>query len=620
MNLKKLFRPSLLKKFLLAFFIVTMVPLIIAEYFTMQKAEVELKSVLNDQYYLIIDQLRRTVDEVYIGRWLSNLLSTAQFIESDPYMSVETINSLLNAKLNQIDEVIILTLKLTDSGEQLSTMKNEMVVELYNQDPDRVAELIQYGADIDMENYVICSPILLPNSKKLYLPIEVPVVWEDGQSAILRGVFNLNSIIDFVSTEISIGAKELYIVNDDEQIVFSNNDKFASGDTLLYPIVSMVKSCLSGKSRMSKIEPFSYNGIGYLSNFAVSQYVKWGIIVAQESARAYAMVEQAKKDIVKWIGIAIFLCIVFSVLFARQFAGAMRYLATIAGKIGKGEFDVQVKVKSKDELGQLGESLQEMAIGLKEAVKVKEELFSIQAEVKIASRIQQSILPVGGPNLKGLGFGARYIPMEGVAGDFYDFHVLDDHSVGVLVADVSGHGIPAAMISTMVKVTFSQQSSIGTDTSMVLNEMNRMLSGKMEDQFLTACYVYINMDKKKLIIADAGHLPLLIWRRSSNEIIKVKPMGMIIGFLPEINCPIEELKLKVGDRIVMYTDGIVEAANPGGDQYTEDRLVKMISKHEAKTQLEFIDLIVADLKEWVGQDKKTFEDDLTMVVMDIEKE
>jgi serine phosphatase RsbU (regulator of sigma subunit) len=620
LNLKKLFKPSVLKKFLLAFFIVTMVPLLIAEYFTMQKAEVELKSVLNDQYYLIIDQLRRTVDEVYIGSWLSNLNSTAQFIEDDPYITTETINSLLNAKLNQIDEVIILMLKLTDSGEQLSTMKNEIVVELYNQDPTQVAKLIQYAAELDTGGYVIHQPVLLPKSNQLYLPIEVPVVWEDGQSAILRGVFRLNTILDFVSTEIAIGAKELYIVNDKEQIVFSNTDKYLPGDTLLYPIMSMVKSSLSGKSRMSKIEPFNYEGIGYLSNFAVSQYVQWGIIVAEESAQAYAMVEQAKRDIVKWIGIAIILCIVFSVLFARQFAGAMRYLATIARKIGGGEFDVEVKVKSRDELGQLGDSLQEMAVSLKEAVRVKEELFAIQAEVKIASRIQQSILPVGGPDLKGLGFGARYIPMEGVAGDFYDFHVLDQNSVGVLVADVSGHGIPAAMISTMVKVTFSQQSSIGKDTSRVLNEMNRLLAGKMEDQFLTASYVYINMDTKKLIIADAGHLPLLIWRRSTKKLIKVKPMGMIIGFLPEINCPVLEEKLKIGDRIVMYTDGIVEAANPEGVQYTEDQLVSMMKKHAAKSPLEFIDLVVADLKEWVGPNKKSFEDDLTMVVMDIEKD
>lgn len=620
MNFRKIFRSSLLKKFLIAFFIVTMVPLVIAEYFTMKKAEDELKSVLNEEYYLIVDQLRRVVDEVYIGNWLSNLKSTAEFIRNDPYLSMELINTLLNSKLNQIDDMLILTLKLSDSGEQLSTMKNEDVVALYHQDPEKVAELIQFAGTMDEEDFIIRTPILLPNSEQSYLPIEVPIEWDDGQRAVLRGVFNLNSILNFLSTEITIGARELYIVNEDAKVVFSNNTKFSSGDTLLYPIMSMVKSGLSGAARISRIEPFTYQDVGFLSNFAVSQYVKWGIIVADESSRAYAMVEQAKRDIVKWVALAIALCVVFSIIFAHYFSNAIRYMTGIAKKIGGGQFDVKVNVKSKDELGQLGESLQEMAISLGEAVKVKEELFAIQAEVKIASRIQQSILPVGGPNLEGLGFGARYIPMEGVAGDFYDFHVIDEKSVGVLVADVSGHGIPAAMISTMVKVTFSQQSSIGSDASKVLNEMNRLLTGKMEDQFLTAMYLYIDLAKKKLLTADAGHCPLYIWRRKEREMLRVKPKGMIIGFVPDINCPTLETQLKEGDRLVMYTDGIVEAANPKGDLFGDQRLIDLIKDHQNTEPEAFIDLVVTKLKNWVGDHKKTFDDDLTMVVMDIKEE
>lgn len=622
MTFKRLLKPSLLKKFLLAFFIVTMIPLSIAEYFTMQKAEEELKSVLNEEYYLIIDQLRRTVDEVFIGNWLTNLTSLAGYLEKDPYLSDELRNSLMDAKLNQINESVILALKMSDMEEPFFFLKSELITELYGKDPENVAELFQFTGEAYTGEITSAtkSPIYLKNSQKLLLPIEFPVEWENGQTAVIRGVFDLNAILDYITTEISIGARELYIVNKDEQVVFSNkNAKFVSGDTLPYPIMTKVKNSLIGEARIFQIEQFSYDGEKYLGNFTISQYVNWGIIVADKYSRAYAMVDQARRDIIKWIGIAILLCIIFSVFFARSFSSAMMYLADIAKKIGGGEFDVKVKVKSKDEMGQLGISLQEMAVSLKDAVQVKEELFAIQAEVEIASRIQQSILPVGGPDLKGLDFGARYIPMEGVAGDFYDFHVLSEHTVGVLVADVSGHGIPAAMISTMVKVTFSQQSSIGDDASNVLNEMNRLLSGKMEDQFLTAAYVYLDLKKKILITADAGHCPLLIWRRKTKEILRVKPKGMIIGFMPEINCPIEELKIKDGDRIVMYTDGIIEAANPDGELYNETRFIDLIRENQDSTPEDFIDTVVDTLKKWVGEEKKTFEDDLTMVVMDIGK-
>jgi len=175
------------------------------------------------------------------------------------------------------------------------------------------------------------------------------------------------------------------------------------------------------------------------------------------------------------------------------------------------------------------------------------------------------------------------------------------------------------MISTMVKVAFSQQSVHGNDASRVLNEMNTLLSGKMEDQFLTASYIYLDLNKRKLIIADAGHCPLLIWRREEQKMLKLKPKGMIIGFMPDIECPIEETKLKNGDRIVMYTDGIIEAANPDGELFNEENLINLISKYEKQEPEAFIDTVVNQLLEWIGGDKKTFDDDLTMVVMDIGK-
>ena len=622
MTIKKLFKPSLLKKFLLAFLIVTMVPLIIAEYYTMKKAEEELKSVLNEEYYLIIDQLRRTTDEVFISNWVTNIMTLSNYLSKDAWMTDEVRNALIDAKLHQMNESILLALKMTDMDQPFFFMKNEVITNLYGKDPENITELFQFSGTESTSDLTSCvkAPIFLPNSQKLFLPIEFPVNWDDGRSAVLRGIFDLNSILEFISTEISIGVRELYIVNKDGTVIFSNkNAKFASGDSLPYPIMEKVRGGLGGEARIFQIEQFNYQEERYLGNFALSQYLSWGMVVVDKYSQAYAMVNQAKRDIIKWIGIAILLCVAFSIFFARSFSSAIRYMTNIAKKIGGGEFEITVKTKTRDELGQLGSSLQEMATGLKEAVRVREKLSAIQAEVKIASRIQQSILPVGSPNLKDLGFGARYIPMEGVAGDFYDFHAIDDQSVGVLVADVSGHGIPAAMISTMVKVAFSQQSLHGNDAARVLNEMNSLLSGKMEDQFLTASYVYLNLNQHKLVVADAGHCPLLIWRRKEQHMIKLKPKGMIIGFMPEIECPIEEIKLIEGDRIVMYTDGIVEAANPKGELFNEENLINLISKYEKQEPEAFIDTVVNQLREWIGGDKKTFEDDLTMVVMDIGK-
>jgi len=618
-NFKSLFRPSLLKKFLMAFFIVAIIPLIVAEYFTVNKAEQELKSLLNEEYYMVIDQMKRSVDDIYISKWATNLNASSVYLQNNREIDETTLNFLLDANLKKTEEMIILGLKASDSENPLFFMKNELVTKLFDKDGKSVASLFQFQDSLksDSASFGIRKPIYMPNSQKFYLPIEYPISLGNGRSATLRGVYDLDAVLTYISSAITSGHRELFIVDSSGTIIFkSKNAKFDVNTLLPYPIVDNVKKGLSGESRAFQIEPFSYLGERYLGNFAISQYISWGMVVVDRYSIAYALVAQAKKDIVIWIALAVAFCVIFSVFFARTFSNAIRYLVNISKKIGGGDFNVLVAAPSKDELGQLSISLQEMAVSLKESVRMHEELQTIQQEVKIASRIQQSILPVGAPKLKGLDFGARYIPMAGVAGDFYDFHVLNDDKLGVLIADVSGHGIPAALISAMVKVAFSQQKPIADDPSAVLNEINRTLSGKMEDQFLTASYVHLDLQEKMLQIADAGHLPLMLWRRQEQSMIQIKPKGILIGYMDEIISPVESQPLNIGDRIVLYTDGFVEAHSRAGEEFGETRFVQFIKDHEELPPAEFIDQLVSAVKEWVEY-QDGFEDDLTIVVMDI---
>jgi len=621
MSIKNILRPSLLKKFLIAFLAVAVIPLIISEYFTLRKAEEELKSQLNEQYYLVIDQLRRTVDEIYIHSWISNLSALSVSIEYERGLSPETRNSLMDARLNQIDELILLSLKIPYLSQPIYLMKNEMINELFLKDGETVKNLFEFAdaGNIHETERVVKEPIYLEASQKYFLPIEFPVNWENGETATLRGVFDIDAILNFITNEISIGHRELYMVTKEGKIIFkSKQAKFDIGTVLPYSIVENVKKSLEGESRVFQIETFNYDNKKYLGNFAISQYTNWGIVVIDKYSMAYALVNQVKHDIVFWIGLAIILCIIFSIFFAKSFSSSISYLADVSKEIGSGNLDVKVKVPSKDEIGQLAGSLQEMAISLKEAVRVREELVTIQQEVKIASRIQQSILPKGSPELPGLGFDARYIPMAGVAGDFYDFHVLDKNKLGVLVADVSGHGIPAALISSMVKIAFSLQKSTANNPAEVLRGMNQTLSDKTEDQFLTASYVYFNLEKNKLIIADAGHPPMLIWRKSEQKMYKIKPKGMIIGYMAGITFPTQEVDIKPDDRIILYTDGIIEAHNPSGEQFEEDRFEELIKNNQNFPPDKFINKVVESLEEWV-KNEEGFEDDVTIIVMDVLK-
>src|SRR5260370_24928023 len=140
----------------------------------------------------------------------------------------------------------------------------------------------------------------------------------------------------------------------------------------------------------------------------------------------------------------------------------------------------------------------------------EEHLLAINKELQIANQIQSSILPREVPRLAGLEIVARYVPMSAVAGDFYDFLVLDDKHIGILVADVTGHGVPAALIASMLKVAFAGQSGHADDPARVLAALNRALCGKFEEHFVTAAYAFVDLERRVLRYPRAGHPPPIL--------------------------------------------------------------------------------------------------------------
>ena len=139
-------------------------------------------------------------------------------------------------------------------------------------------------------------------------------------------------------------------------------------------------------------------------------------------------------------------------------------------------------------------------------------LQSIQNELTIAHEIQTSILPRGSPEIKNLRITAAYHPMTAVAGDFYDFIPVAEHCVGVLIADVSGHGVPAALTAAMMKMAVQSVTPYVYSPGDVLQGLNRMLSGQAPDQFVTAAYLFIDTQSYKARYSAAGHPPLLLSR------------------------------------------------------------------------------------------------------------
>lgn len=255
-------------------------------------------------------------------------------------------------------------------------------------------------------------------------------------------------------------------------------------------------------------------------------------------------------------------------------------------------------------------------ITLKDAVSKHNRLESIQKELEIAKRIQYSILPEIIPAIPGLDIHACYKPMDLVGGDFYDFHCINNRSIGVLLADVSGHGIPAALISSMVKIAFCMQNPFFDQPDRVLMNIHSAIYGKCETHFVAASYVYINLERMKLLHSNAGHSPFIIYKKNSNELVTAHSRGKIIGLVPIDTCEMRELNIEYGDRIILYTDCVTETRNISGEFFGEDRLHHYIKEKAHENAGTFIRNLQLHLEDWSGN-RGLFEDDLTIIVIDV---
>lgn len=249
----------------------------------------------------------------------------------------------------------------------------------------------------------------------------------------------------------------------------------------------------------------------------------------------------------------------------------------------------------------------------------EKQLLAIEQEMITARRIQASILPQHMPEVLGLNLAARYLPMAAVAGDFYDFLVPDGKGMGILVADVSGHGVPAALIASMVKVSFASQAPVALDPAAVLTGMNQVFCGKFEREFITAGYLLLDMGNRKFVYAGAGHPSPLLLKRSENKIYEFSENGLIMGQFPEAHYVNAELDIGPGDRIVLYTDGIPETTNPSGEFFGEERLKQFLEAQEHRSPGRFADALLEQLFQWSGKRSgETLDDDLTLIVVDID--
>jgi sigma-B regulation protein RsbU (phosphoserine phosphatase) len=253
------------------------------------------------------------------------------------------------------------------------------------------------------------------------------------------------------------------------------------------------------------------------------------------------------------------------------------------------------------------------AIAVRRAFKESERLLAIDKELSIARRIQSSILPAAMPKVGGISVAARYEPMTAVAGDFYDFLEIGEKRLGILVADVSGHGVPAALIASMVKVAIAAQKAQADRPAAVLAGMNETLAGRLGGQYVTAAYLFLDREAGFMRYSAAGHPPLLRWRRDEARPPEIEENGLPLGMMDVAEYRQLEQPLEAGDRFLLYTDGLVDATNKTGEFFTIERVKESVAAGAGLATEPLADLILARTRGWADE---VAADDLTVVLVD----
>ena len=314
---------------------------------------------------------------------------------------------------------------------------------------------------------------------------------------------------------------------------------------------------------------------------------------------------------------------------AKSLTGSVHELFTGTERVRQGDFTHKIASRSEDQLGELAGSFNSMTASIEDLLRQAAEKKRLEEELRIAHEIQMSLLPQGPLQMRGLSVTALCVPAREVGGDYYDFLPLDDHRVGVLIADVSGKGTSAALYMAELKGLVLSLSRIHTSPRELLIAANRIIAHHLDARsFITMTYAVIDLRVRTMTYARAGHTPLIYvpgacapgQRRDARILV---PDGMVVGLkidkgeMFERLLEEETIQLGPGDLYLFFTDGISEAMNARDETFGETRLGQLVETHAHMPSDELRERVLREIAAFVGDAPQ--HDDMTMILLKIDE-
>ena len=321
-----------------------------------------------------------------------------------------------------------------------------------------------------------------------------------------------------------------------------------------------------------------------------------------------------------------FIALIAGFALAKSITGSVHELFTGTERVRQGDFTHKIAVRSDDQLGELAVSFNSMTASIEDLLRQAAEKKRLEEELRIAHEIQMSLLPQGPLLMPGLSVTALCVPAREVGGDYYDFLPLDDHRVGVLIADVSGKGTSAALYMAELKGLVLSLSEIHRSPRELLIAANRIIAKHLDARsFITMTYAVIDLRTQTMTYARAGHTPLIYVPADGVDPRRARilaPDGLVLGLkidngeLFERLLEEDTIPLRPGDVYLFFTDGISEAMNAYDDCFGETRLGHLVESHAHLPSDELRERVLREIAAFVGDAPQ--HDDMTMILLKVD--
>lgn len=427
----------------------------------------------------------------------------------------------------------------------------------------------------------------------------------------------LHAYEDKIGGNLSVVSKSgLYIVHPDGDIQLQKNVFDIASEKDMPQVINMMYELRDqhyGDTHLHNSSVFHKKAILFYAPVSV---MNWGMILEFSQHKFWEPVRRFQEKIL--MTLALWLLGLFFLIsyICHRSTKPLLDLSKIALQYGQGDFSAALpQISSQDEIGAMNTAFHKMRDSLLEHIKLVEQNAADKqrdlSELEIARKIQESALPTDFPKNGDLEVSAGMYPAKIVGGDFYDAFYIDKHNFAVVIADVAGKEIPAALYMMTVKALIKSATQSGMSIEKVFKHVNRELCGDNVDTFVTAFMAVLNLQTGVLEYVNAGHIPPFFMNGKSYEPLKLIP-NLVLGGAEGFVYQSQKLQMHSGDRLFLYTDGVTRAANAKGEFYGITRLHKVL-KQELGTADSALRMIYDDVAAFSKGAERS--DDMTMLEM-----